>query len=309
MGDEFTAALARGAHPVEAAIRREEAAAAAAAGPPATVRRRVADPHKGNLTAFAVDGVSGQPDDSTTWMFMLFLRLASSGHGKAIFSARRVCKRWQSFIQDMTSNDWFQIYAAANSAIDPLLSKFVLSPPPVGLGLTLKFGTNVPKPDVPATTNPADIMSAIRQVLTTPCRDASIDPSVWTLLDHLAATAVTAACAGTRFAMAFDLPTRGYAYYATFKSRNKNKPDAYKKLSQWWRQALPRVQAQVQERLDAAGATEEKKLAARASVADFVVKMRKVTLHNRDVIAEGEELMQGGVGAARHAAWAWPAAA
>jgi len=37
--------------------------------------------------------------------------------------------------------------------------------------------------------------------------------------------------------------------------------------------------------------------------------MNKVTLHNADVIAEGEELMQGGVGAARHAAWAWPAAA
>lgn len=172
---------------------------------PAAVRRRVASkPHEGNLTAFAIDGVSGQPDDSTTWMFTIFLRLASSGHGKAIFSARRVCKRWQSFIQDMNSNDWFQIYAAANSAIDPLLSKFVLSPPPVGLGLTLKFGTNVPRPDVPWTTNPADVMSAIRQVLTTPRRDASIDPSVWTLLDHLAATAVTAACAGTRFAKNFD---------------------------------------------------------------------------------------------------------
>ena len=308
MGDEFTAAPARGAHPVEAAMRREEAAAAAVADPPATVRRRVADPHKGNLTAFAIDGVSGQPDDSTTWMFMLFLRLASSGHGKAIFSARRVCKRWQSFIQDMTSNDWFQIYAAANSAIDPLLSKFVLSPPPVGLGLTLKFGTNVPKPDVPWTTNPADIMSAIRQVLTTPRRDASIDPSVWTLLDHLVDTAVAAACAGTRFAKNFDLPTRGFAYYATFKS-HKYHDNVYDLLLTWWRQALPRVQVQVQERLDAAGATEEKKLAARASVADFVVKMRKVTLHNRDVIAEGEELMQGGVGAARHAAWAWPAAA
>ena len=90
---------------------------------------------------------------------------------------------------------------------------------------------------------------------------------------------------------------------------NKNKPDAYKKFSQWWRQALPRVQAQVQERLDAAGATHEAKLAARASVADFVVKMNKVTLHNADVIAEGEELMNGGVGAARHAAWTWPAVA
>ena len=276
---------------------------------PAAVRRRVASkPHEGNLTAFAIDGVSGQPDDSTTWMSMIFLCLASSGHGKAIFSARRVCKRWQSFIQDMTSNDWFQIYAAANSAIDPLLSKFVLSPPPVGLGLTLKFGTNVPRPDVPWTTNPADIMSAIRQVLTTPRRDASIDPSVWTLLDHLAATAVTAACTGTRFAKNFDLPTRGFAYYATFKS-HKYHDNVYDLLLTWWRQALPRVQVQVQERLDAAGATHEAKLAARASVADFVVKMRKVTLHNRDVIAEGEELMQGGVGAARHAAWAWPAAA
>ena len=70
---------------------------------------------------------------------------------------------------------------------------------------------------------PADFMSAIRQVLTTPRRDASIDPSVWTLLDHLAATAVTAACAGTRFAKNFDLPTRGFAYYATFKSR-KSRP-------------------------------------------------------------------------------------
>ena len=300
MGDEFTAAPARGAHPVEAAMRREEAAAAAVADPPATVRRRVADPHKGNLTAFAIDGVSGQPDGFTTWMFTIFLRLAGSGHGKAIFSARRVCKRWQSFIQDMTSNDWFQIYAAANSAIDPLLSTFVLSPPPVGLGLTLKFDTNVPKPDVPWTTNPADIMSAIRQVLTTPRRDASIDPSVWTLLDHLAATAVTAACAGTRFAKNFDLPTRGFAYFATFKSRNKNKHEACTQLSQWWRHELPRVQLAVQERLDVAGVTEEEKLAARASVADFVVKMRKVTLHNADVIAEGDELMPS---------WTWPAAA
>lgn len=104
------------------------------------------------------------------------------------------------------------------------------------------------------------------------------------------------------------LPTRGFAYYATFKS-HKYHDNVYDLLLTWWRQALPRVQVQVQERLDAAGATEEKKLAARASVADFVVKMRKVTLHNRDVIAEGEELMNGGVGAARHAAWAWPAAA
>lgn len=249
-----------------------------------------------SLTAFAIEGPLC--DDDNHFIHFFFQSLALAGDGIRIFVARRVCKRWKSYIDGMSPAQYADIYRAASA--NRVLADFISSNlGPKRFCLLLNESTNMAMAD---------------ELRTTLARTAGstdpigIDPLLWVLLGQLVQVALESAQKGERFSVAFDNAWRGYAYYAVYcslKSKSASRENE-NTLSEWWSRTLLALQTRVQERL--ADATISQRQAARASIENFVDKMLQITFHSSHSIGMDVPNPFRLASEQRLSHWNWPGA-
>ena len=219
------------------------------------------------FTPFAIDG--RLYNHNSCFLHLFFQSLALAGDGVRIFVARRVCKRWKSFIDELSPAEYAELYKAASP--NKVLADFIATNlDPERFITLLNESTN------------KGMAEALRTSLVRTGNDdpLGIDPLLWMLLGQLVKVALESAQKGERFSVAFDNAWRGYAYYAVFcslKSKSGGRENEHA-LSEWWSQTLLALQKRVQVSL--ADATMSQRQAARASVENFVEKMLQITFHS-----------------------------
>tara|TARA_B100001063_G_C16670128_1_gene505883 strand:- start:287 stop:1033 length:747 start_codon:yes stop_codon:yes gene_type:complete len=220
------------------------------------------------FTAFAIDG--RLYNHSSHFLHLFFQFLATAGDGKRLFVARRVCRTWKSFIDELKPLEYAEIFKAAspNKTLVDFLSANL---EPNRFVCLLSESTD------------GDMTHALRKTLRASRADQSlrgVDPLVWMLLHHLVAIAFESAQTGKHFSAAFDNAWRGYAFYAVFCAWQVSKPGDRNQheLTTWWKLTLSTLQKRVQDSLARAPLLQQ--LAARKSLVNFVDKMLEITFHS-----------------------------
>lgn len=218
------------------------------------------------LTSFAIDG--RLYNHMSHFLHLFFQCLALMGDGKRLFVARRVCKTWKTFIDELKPSEYVEILKAAspNKALVDFLSTHLN---PDGLVSLLNESNR-------------DVRHALQKTLRANRpgkRLRGIDPLVWILLHHLVAIAFESARRGKSFSADFTNAWRGYAFYAVFLTCNAPDHQENKRnLRKWWKKTLLILQTRVQASLTNSSLSQQ--LAAKVSLDSFVAKMLDVTFHS-----------------------------